>query len=148
MKTLLQNLKTILENDTTLQTKVKHYGIGEDELETMVSLGRFPLIVVDRATGLGEEYIPTDSKDLRKRLFHVTVKIAVRIRKRETALLGEDGLLTLFDDVMTAIFSDETVSGRVHELEESITVDEASIISQGEFLGFARQINLTYMTVE
>lgn len=148
MITLLQNLLTLLEEDSVLKTKVRHFGIGEDTLEQFVSLKRFPFIIVDRAEGTGEEFIPSDTGQLRKKLFHITVKIAVRLRKKETALLGDDGLLALYSDVMTAIFSDITVGDRVHDLEQGITVDEADIEEAGTFLGMGRQINLTYMIVE
>jgi len=149
MKTLLENMKTLLEEDATLSKKIRYFGIGEDTLEQLLAYSRFPFVIIDRAEGVGEEYIPTDAKDLRKRLFHVTLKIAVRIRKKETALLGDDGLLAIYSDVMSAVFSDETVGGRVRRLSEEITVEEATISTEsGTTLGLGRQINLTYMTEE
>jgi hypothetical protein len=149
MKTLLQNLKALLEADATLANTVNHFGIGETDVLENLSLRRFPWVVVDRATGIGEEYVPTDTEDLRKRVFHITVKLAVRNRKRETALLGDDGLLTLTDNVLNAIFGDETVGGRVRKLQEEITIDEADVIDpDGTVIGMGRQVNLTYMTLE
>jgi len=149
MKTLLENMKTLLEEDATLSKKIRYFGIGEDTLEQLIAYNRFPFVIIDRAEGVGEEYIPTDAKDLRKRLFHVTLKIAVRIRKKETALLGDDGLLAIYSDVMNAVFSDETVGGRVRRLSEEITVEEATISTEsGTTLGLGRQMNLTYMTEE
>ena len=144
----MENLKDLLSSDSTLSSYVKHFEIGADTIDTLVAYNRFPFVVIDRSSGVGMEFVTTDVYNLRRKYFHVSLRIAVRIRNKETALLGDTGLLQLTDDVLNAVFSDETVGGRVEKLDENITVEEADIVSGGTLLGLARTINLTYKVTE
>lgn len=148
MKTLFNNLKTLLSSDSTLSGYVKWFEIGADTIDSLVAYNRFPFVVIDRTSGTGIEYVPTDIAGLRRKHFYIAIRIAVRLRKKETALLGDEGLLQLTEDVLNAVFGDETVGSRVEELSESITVEEAEIVSGGILIGMARSINLTYTITE
>jgi len=121
VKTLLRNLRTLFQDDMAVKTRVekRNIRIGKDALDELVAIKRFPFILIDRDMGIGESFIPTDAggrvsmstmQPLRRRIFHIVVRIAIRTRgSKESSLIGGDGLLVFYDEVMNAIFSDVTV---------------------------------------
>lgn len=158
MKTLLLNLQTMFKDNEAIVNIVekRNIVIGEINIDTLVPLNRFPFIIVDEAPDVPEEFVVTDVgrkggesyQKLRGRIFHVTVKVAMRNNNKEDVLTGDDGILTLNDLVMDAIFQDERVGGRVERLDQAITVRKGQILFQGVFLGLVREMSLTYHTID
>jgi hypothetical protein len=155
MKTLLQNLQTLFRADASVTSFVdsRNIRIGSDTIDQLVQNRRFPFVVVDEAPDVPEVYRPTDvgrwnsrsgPQPLRGRVFNIIVRFAVRIRSKDTALLGDEGILEINDVIMDVIFNNPTVSGRVEQLSEDITVRRAEVYSGNTFLGIAREVNLTY----
>ena len=160
MNTLLQNLKTIFKANSSILEyfQSRNIEIGRDVIDQLVSYNKFPFIIIDRAReGVGEEFTPTDvgrfsstsgKQKLRNRIFHVSIYFAVRLRSKESALLGDEGLLEIYNTIMDVIFDNPTVNGRVEKLNESIQVNEAEIYQGETFLGLGREIILTYVTTD
>lgn len=159
VKTLLQNLQTLFKDNVTITEKVdkRNIVIGSDTIDLLVPYKRFPFIIIDESPDVPEEYRPTDAgrfssgtyQKLRSRIFHIVVRIAVRLRDKNTALMGDDsGLLDIYDDVMDVIFQNPTVSGRTESLDQSITIRRAEILDGETFVGLGREINLTYYATD
>jgi hypothetical protein len=159
MKTLLQNLQALFKADGSIidQVDERNIVIGSDSIDLLVPVNRFPFIVVDESPDTSEEFRVTDVgrissgtyQKLRARVFHVVVRVAVKLRNKSTALLGEDvGLLDICDNVMDVIFANPKVSGRVESLDEAIIVRRATILDGEVFVGIGREISLTYYTTD
>lgn len=152
MKTLIENLRELLANDSAL-SYASDSGFVSRDVDKLVKRNKFPFFNVVPGSTRIMRPDGIDLKSLERKVFQVTIQFATCNLEMNVAILGDDnntGLLDFADDIWTVLKSDKTVSSAVdgmviYDLEKENEIEiEPFVFPNNDRMVAAAEITLEY----